>query len=381
MTAVDWTALRGTFPTLLERSYFASQCMGPFPRGMLDDLAAYGRSLARRSRALEEWAERWFEMHGLTEDLIGAPRGSVFLRDSATAVSAAIASAIEPQGERRRIVMSTGDFHSIRYMWSAQARRGFEVVHIDANGTGHGDAATFVSAIDERVRVVALSLVSPRSGALLDTRPIVEAARRAGALVVIDAYQALGVVPVDVRRIGADAIVGGFHKWVGGGGTGLAFGYVAPEVAATLEPVYPGWLGHARLLGFSDKFEPGPGATKFQQGMAGMEPIYTSRAGLRFVLETGVEEIRRRNVALSERILERAAERGLPVRSPLASARRGGMICFDLPDGDKIVSSLAELGIDVDYRPGAGVRVGAHPCATEDECDRLVDHLARSRPS
>lgn len=344
---------------------------------MQDDLLAYGQSLALRSRALGDWAERWAEIHLLTEELLRAPRGSVFLRDSATAVTAAIAASIEPHGERRRVLIGSGDFHSIRYLWSAQVRRGFEIVEVESNGARHADAESFVPKIDERISVVALSLVSPRSGALLDVRAIVDAARRAGALVIIDAYQAVGVVPIDVKELGADAVVGGFHKWVGGGGTGLAFGYLAPTVSAKLQPAYPGWLGHARLFGFDDTFEATPDATKFQQGMPAMEPVYTSRAGIRWILATGIDAIRRRNAVLTDRIVRRSLELGLPVRTPIEADQRGPMVCFGLSDGERIVKALADDGIDIDHRPGAGIRVGPHPCSTEEECDLLIERLAR----
>jgi len=373
---MDFARERLRFPTLLERTYFASQCFGPYPREMLDDLDAYRRSLALRSRAIGAWSERWVEIHALAERLVDAPPGSVFLRDSATAVCAAIAASLRPQGERRRIVISSGDFHSIRYLWAAQARRGFDLVTVPANGPAHALAETFTPHVDERTSVVCLSLVSPRTGALLDVRPVVETAKRVGAIVVLDAYQAIGVVPLRVREIGADVVVGGFHKWVGGGGTGLSFGYVDPELSAQLDNPFPGWMAHADLLGFCEEFVPARTAEKFQQGMPPMEPIYTSRAGIHWVLGVGVEAIRARSLELTGRILERANERGLIVRTPVEPSRRGGTICMDVPAGDALVAALAEQGIDIDVRPGAGIRVGPHACSTEDECDRVVDAIA-----
>lgn len=372
----DWRGSRERFPTLLERAYFASQSLGAYPREALDDLDAWRRSVRLRNRGIPEWAGRWAELHGLAEQLLDAPPGSVFFRDSATAVQAAVAASLEPTGARRRLVVATGDFHSSRYLWSAQALRGFEVVEVESNSEAHADAEPFLRAIDERVAVVAVSLVSPRSGALLDAAPIVEAAHRAGAVVVLDTFQAVGIVPVRVPELRADVLVGGFHKWVGGCGTGLAFGYVAPALCERLRPVYPGWMGHADLLGFRERYEPAAGAARLQQGMPAMEPVYTSRAGIRWVLEAGIDDIRARSVELCDRVARRALAAGLRVRTPLEAARRGGMICVDVPDAPAVVAALAEEGIDVDVRPGAGIRVGPHPCATPEECDLVVDRIA-----
>jgi kynureninase len=368
---VDFAREREQFPTLVERTYLASQNLGPFPREMLADLRAYEQSLIARNRGLGDWFERWTEMHGLTESLLEAPRGSVFLRDSATAAQAAIAASVEPEGARRRILVSSVDFHSSRYLWHAQTQRGFEIVEV---GDGKSvDPEELYAAIDERVRIVALSLVSPRTGAMIDAARVAEKAHRAGALFMLDAFQAIGVVPVRVASLGADVVVGGFHKWVGGGGTGLAFGYVAPALCAALTPRYPGWTAHRNVLGFEDRFAGADSAQKFQQGMPPMEPIYTSRAGIRWVLKTGIDTIRQKNLGLTERIIRRAQAAKLVVRTPSAAAERGGMVCIDIDRAAEIARALTERGIDIDARPGAGLRIGPHACLTEEECDRTVD--------
>jgi kynureninase len=90
-----------------------------------------------------------------------------------------------------------------------------------------------------------------------------------------------------------------------------------------------------------------------------------------------VERLRERSVALTTRMLARARDAGLRVRTPHEPERRGGMLCFDLEDGRAIVERMDALGIDVDTRPGAGVRAAPHPCSTEEECDRVIDTLAR----
>lgn len=368
-------ALRAEFPTLRERVYFAGQCLGAFPEAMLDDLGAYASSLRSRSRAIPEWVERWEQLHRLGEQLLEAPPGSVYFRDSATAVHAALFASLAPRGRRNRILVGAGDFHSIRYLVGAQRRRGFEVIELEDGAGVSPPAESFVSQIDERVSVVAVSMVSPRTGALLDVRPVVDAAHAHGAIVVLDAYQAIGIVPVRVSELGADVVVGGYHKWVGGGGTGLAFGYVEPGLSETLEPAYPGWLAHRELLGFHGSFAPAPDATKLQQGMPAMEPVYTSRAGIQWILRAGIDRIRARSLELTGRMIEHARSLDLPVRTPSAPARRGGMLCLDVPDAATVVRSLEAIGVDVDARPGAGLRVGPHPCATAEECALVLERI------
>jgi kynureninase len=374
MSAIDIAALRSKYTVVRERAYLATQCLGPIPEEALADLAEYGRSLLLRNRGLTAWLARMDELTQLIEKLLHAPAGSVALRDSATAAQAAIASAIEPRGRRDRIVVTNLDFHSSRYLWHAQARRGFALHEV--RGDVAIDGVDLAKAIDDRVAVVAAALVSPRTGALLDPQPVIAAARAAGAIVILDAYQAVGVVPIDVRALDVDVLVGGTHKWLCGGGTGLAFMYVRPSLAERLEPAYPGWIGHRELTGFHPEFTPAVGARRFQQGTPALEPIYTARAGLKLALEIGVQRIRARNLALSSRLIERADVHGLHVNSPRIGSERGGTVCFDVPEGKLAVDALAARAIDVDHRPGAGVRVAPHVFNTEEECDRVIAALA-----
>lgn len=374
---VDFAAERRRFPVLEERTFLACQCLGPFPRETLEDLDAYRRSMFLRNRAIEEWIERLDALRAQFETLLSAPTGSVMLRDSATAAQASLAAALTPTSTRNRVVLSTGDFHSSRFLWLAQEARGFVPVQVDAHGLASNDAS-YLDAIDERTAVVALSLVSPRTGALLDVSRVVARAREVGAMVVVDAYQAVGIVPIDVGAMGADMVVGGTHKWLGGGGMGLAFAYLDPALSDRLEPVYPGWVGNAQLLAFGDRFEPARGAQRFQQGTPAMEPAYTAKGGLSWVLEKGVSALRERSLLLTGRLLNGARDLGLRIRTPLAAEARGGMVCLDIPDADRVADELEAQGIDVDARPNAGLRMGPHPCLTEDDCDRAIAAVGRA---
>lgn len=376
VSAVDFQALRAQFPLLDERLYFASQCLGPLPAAGFDDLDEYRRSLHLRKRALVGYVGRMLELTAMIEQLLHAPPGSVALRDSATAAQAAIAASLEPAPEKRRILVSNQDFHSTRYLWKAQSRRGFEVQELVAAPGEVLSAEAYRAAIDARTALVEAALVSPRSGALLDARAVIARAREASALTLLDAYQAVGVVPIDVEALDVDVLVGGTHKWLGGGGMGLAFVYVRPSLAERLVPAYPGWVGDASLTGFSEEFIPAPGARRFQQGTPSVEPIYTARAGLALALSIGVEPIRARSLELTARMIDRACAAGLPVRTPRRAEARGGMICVDVPDGDLIVDALEAQGIDIDFRPGAGLRLAPHFCHREDECDHVIDALA-----
>src|SRR5437868_928898 len=122
MSRPDFATLRSRFTLLDERLYFACQSFGPLPVEALADLEEYKRTLVMRKRAIPIWGARMEEFAGLLEKLLNAPAGSVALRDSATGAQAAIAAAIEPRPGKDRILITSLDFHSTRYLWRAQAR-------------------------------------------------------------------------------------------------------------------------------------------------------------------------------------------------------------------------------------------------------------------
>jgi kynureninase len=376
MQALDFTTLRKHFPLLEERTYLATHSLGALPQGAFLDTQSYIQSLRLGRRALPTWLERYEEMFVLIETLLNAPTGSIALAPSATAAQAAIAATIQPNAKRNRIIITDLDFPSCRYMWKSQVQRGFDIIEIAVADGMQIASADVVAQIDDRVAVVAVSLVSYLNSARLDIQPIIEAAHAAGAIVVLDAYQAVGTIPLDVTSLGADVVVGGTHKWLCGG-VGLAFAYVRPSLVEQLDPVYPGWFAHLEPTAFASIFTPAIGARRFQQGTPSLEPIYTSRAGLSLVLKVGVEQIHQRNVELTDYLMNCADAYGIPVHTPRSAHHRGGTVCLEVDRAETVVQELAELGIDVDNRSNQRIRVSPHCCNTEEECQQLIESVVK----
>jgi len=91
-----------------------------------------------------------------------------------------------------------------------------------------------------------------------------------------------------------------------------------------------------------------------------------------------VDALRARNAALTARLVDGVVARGWSLTTPRDPARRGGMVCVAFDDAERIVEALEREGIDVDARPGAGVRIGPHPFQTEAEMDRVLEALDRA---
>ncbi len=377
--APNFAALRSRFPTLVERTYFATHCLGPVLDTTLADLEDYRRTIPLRNRAIETWLGRIDEIRGLFAQLVHADPDEIALGANATASHASLAAALDPEpgSGRTRIVTTSLDFPSTRYLWHAQVRRGFEVIEVGSPDGIAMPADGLVAAIDERVAIVAISLVAYSNGALLRARQVIDAAHAAGAIVILDAYQAIGIVPIDVRALGADAVIAGTHKWLHGASNGLAFAYVRRALAERLTPVYPGWFSHARTLDFDPVYTPAPGARRFEQGSTSVEAVYAARAGVRFALDAGVEAIRARSLVLSDRLIAGADALGIPLGTPRDHAERAGVVCLGVRDPGRVAEQLRARGIDVDTRPGTGIRLSFHPCNLPDEVDRVLAELRR----
>ena len=137
------------------------------------------------------------------------------------------------------------------------------------------DTARILEAIDERTRLVSISYVLFRSAYIMDVEAICRRAHDVGALVALDAFHAVGVIPVDVKRCGADFLTGGVLKWLCGG-PGGCFLYVAPAVRDTLAPALTGWQAHARPFAFEGEMDYAAGAFRWLNGTPVIPALYAA---------------------------------------------------------------------------------------------------------
>jgi kynureninase len=201
---------------------------------------------------------------------------------------------------------------------------------------------------------------------------IIERAHKVGAYVLLDTFQSLGTVPVDVRALGVDFACGGVLKWLCGG-PGVAYLYVRPDLAQKLEPAFTGWVAHAEPFAF----EIGPirytrGQYRFMNGTPNVAALHACRPGLRIVKEIGVARIREKSVRQTTRLIEMADQRGWRVNTPRNADQRGGTVSIDMPGAREVCDELLRRDILVDYRPKAGVRMSPHFYTADEELDTAI---------
>lgn len=370
-------AWRDEFPILERVIYLVSNSLGAMPRTVPERLAEYARAWG--DRGVRAWADAWWEMPVRVGDgiapLIGAGAGEVAMFPNVTLAQAAVLTAIDYTPPRDTIVMSALDFPSVRYVYDHLATRlGARIVVVPSDDGLGVDTERLLAAIDERTRLVAVSHVLFRSAYIMDVDAICRRAHDAGALVSLDAFHSVGVMPVDVRRSGADFLTGGVLKWLCGG-PGGAFLYVSPGVREQLAPALTGWLAHARPFAFEGEMEYGHGAMRWLNGTPAIPALYAAIDGPRIVRDVGIGAIRAKSERQTGRLVALADERGWRVNAPRIAARRGGTVALAVPHADEVAQTLLARDILVDYRPDAGIRVAPHFYTRDDELEHVVHEI------
>jgi kynureninase len=211
----------------------------------------------------------------------------------------------------------------------------------------------------------------------MDVDEICRHAHDVGALVSLDSFHAVGIVPVDVKRSKPDFLTGGVLKWLCGG-PGGCFLYVSPTVRDQLKPALTGWQAHSRPFAFEDSMEYTTGAFRWLNGTPVIPALYAASEGPRILRRAGVAAIREKSLRLTSRLIELADERGYTVNAPRDPARRGGTVALDVPHGYEVTQHLLSRNVLVDYRVGAGIRLAPHFFNREDELEEAVSEMERT---
>ncbi|MCC6575402.1 MAG: aminotransferase class V-fold PLP-dependent enzyme [Planctomycetes bacterium] len=373
---------REEFPILARKTYLINNSLGAMPRKVYEGLKHFADMW--NTDGVTAWhypdGSGWLHDCELTADLIGsvfnAPKGSVMLHLNVATLTAQVLSSIDFRGKRNGIVYDDMQFTSPHYVTQEWARYGAKVKMVKSDDGIGVDVQKLCDAIDETTAIVPISHVYFRSSYLQDVKPIIEKAHKVGAKVLLDAYQSLGTVPIDVKALNVDYLVGGSVKWVCGG-PNVCYLYIRPDLIKDYKPVLTGWISHARPFKFEMEFEPAPNAWRASTGTPPVVALYSCRPGYEIIKQVGVDKIREKSQRLTAHLMDKALEAGFKVNSPRDPARRGGTVCIDFPGSEQAEAKLIERGFVIDYRPRGGIRVSPHFYNTTDECDAILAEMKK----
>jgi len=343
---------------------------------------AYARYLAdwdEHGAPWEYWVDQLEAARRSVSGLINAAEDEVAITTSVSAGVSALASGLSFDNGRDKVVISDFEFPTIGQIWHAQERRGARIVHVPAEPDATIPLERFEEAIDEQTALVSITHVCFRNGSRLDVGEVIELAHERGALVLLDAYQSVGSIPVDVKALDCDFLAAGVLKYLLGS-AGLAFFYCRRDLVERIEPTATGWFADRNIFEMDiHDYSPAPTARRFEAGTPPIPAIYAAIAGIELMQEIGIEETEAHVRELNARLLAGLDELGAQVVTPRAPEQRGALVCVASSDVDRLVTELAAGGVVASSRD-ANLRISAHCYNSPEDVSTVLDLLAKNRP-
>ncbi|MCH8056807.1 MAG: aminotransferase class V-fold PLP-dependent enzyme [Proteobacteria bacterium] len=373
----DWEQLRSRFPVLQKKTYLNSCSYGALAVDVEASLQRYLDARNDKGADWDYWVGRNEAVRNSVARLLGAEADEVAVTTSVSAGINSLASALNFDGPRNKVVITDFEFPTNAQIWYAQESRGARVVRLTEED-GKIPLEKFAQAIDEETLIVATAQVAFRHGAKQDIPAIAEIAKRKGALTMVDSYQALGTMQFDVKKAGVDFAVGGMLKYLLGT-AGIAFFYARQELIESLVPTATGWFAQEDINAMDiTRYSPAANARRFEAGTPPVPNTYMAEAGLAILHEIGLEAIERRIGELTTAIKDAATEAGYQLASPVNSSHHGAMITLRSNDDNRLVASLAEDNIVVSCRNG-NLRISPHFYNNQADIEFLFRALHKRR--
>lgn len=316
-------------------------------------------------------------LHVAAARLLNARPEEIAVGSSATELLASLAWAVAP-GPEANVVGTDVTFPSTIYPWARVARStGFQVRLAEARD-GYVSPDELVQLIDRNTAAVCVSDVEYSTGQLYDVARLAEAAHKQGALLVVDASQSAGAVPIDVAASGVDALVAASYKWLCGP-FGVAVMYLTPHLSGRLDPGLVGFRSHREMWDLkADRIEYAETAQRFEFSTMAYGCALGLTASIVYLLGIGVDRIFDRNKRLADLLVEGLRERGGEIISPPNEKERTSIVAARLPRADpkEIARYLSSRQVVVSARRDV-LRFSPHLYNEPEDIERALDEIDR----
>ena len=362
---------RKLFPALEDCVHFISHSLGCVPAQAKDDLATFFEQW--RTKSITAWGDWLPEVDRAAErieKIISAPRGTVIMMHNVSQIMATLASCLDYKPERNKVVYENQMFPTVSYVWQAEKRRGAQCVLGEADG--------LADLIDEQTLVVPTQHVVFSTGMIQDAKKIVDRAKQKGAHVILDCYQSIGTVPLDVVDLGVSFACGGSVKYVCGG-PGAAWLYVRKDLIEQFAPRVTGWFGNEAPFAFTMPEQSyAENIWRYMGGTPAVAALYQSRAGQSIVGEIGARKIREKSLVMTQKCIDWVDELGFKLHSPRGD-NRGGSVVFDFTGSADVCRELNRRKFFCDHRPGVGIRIAPHFYTKPEEIELFFSEVKKIR--
>jgi kynureninase len=371
---------RKHFPALEECVHFISHSLGCVPAQAANDLQEFFELWRTKSiTAWGDWLPEVDRAAARIEKIISAPSGTVIMHQNVSTVMSVVASCFEYTPERNKIVFEALQFPTVSYVWHAEQRRGAQCVLVPSHDKITIDTDAMCAAIDEHTLAVPISHVVFSSAYIQDVKKICARAKEVGAHVILDCYQSIGTVPLDVVDLGVSFATGGSVKYVCGG-PGASWLYVRKDLIEQFAPRVTGWFGNEAPFAFTMPEQSYADTVwRYMGGTPAVAALYQARAGQSLIGEIGVRKIRDKSLVMTQKCIDWVDELGLQLNSPRPAEIRGGSVVFDFVGAADVCRELNRRKFFCDHRPQAGIRIAPHFYTKPEEIDLFFTELKKIR--
>lgn len=374
---MEITEVRDLFPITRNYNFQNTAAVAPVSTRVVEAMNVYLSRARDQGYLGSHFYQRADEIRSVAASLINAdPQEVTFVKSTSEGLSLVANGLNWNTGDK--VVTAGCEFPSNVYPWLALQARGVRIQSV-VEEDGRIPLERIAKAIDNRTRLVTISAVQYASGFRTDLAALGEICKERGVFLCVDAIQALGVAPVDVRSMQIDFLSADGHKWLcGPEGAGIFF--VRRELIGHLKPSTIGWNSMKRAWDFDNiLFEYRDDAKRFDAGAYNLAGIFGLGAAIELILDVGVERIQEYVLRLTDRLVEGVRSRGYRVVSSRQPGEASGIVAF-ISDSQDLAKVQAHL--QTEYRIVTALRKGRLRCSphffnTPEEIDQVVNALPR----
>ena len=381
---MDFSGSRKDFPILDKQVYLNSAATGPLLTPVKEAVTGWwnGREEAQYIDLPDP--------RGAAAELIHCELDDIALVHRASQGVNIVSGLVKP-GKGENIVLTDLSYPSSVYPWAGYEQKGAEIRRIK-NRDGEITLHDFEKAIDDKTKIVCLNRVEWTSGLRHDVEAITGIAHEHGALVLDDAFQAVGGVDVNVKKDDVDFLVFGGEKWLCHVGRAAVL-YVKPELVERYEPEYRFYWRVYKNFQWSyapwdkpihDNMDSWKGDTvktaeRFDPGCVGEDAQCGFHASLEYFNNLGIGNIEKKVLSLSKYLIDGLNELGLKVNTPSEPEKRARIVTYTNESYElnaKTYEGMKKANINIAHRYTGGVggiRVSPHFFNTREEIDRVID--------
>src|SRR3984893_17256945 len=290
---VDWTALRDQFPITRRWAFFDHAAVAPLSAPAVRAITEWAQDMAENGDVnASRWEKRVEEVRELASRMLGAAKEDIaFIKNTSEGIG--IVAEGLPWKPGDNVVTAAEEYPANIYPWMNLKNRGGDVRFVQSRDR-RLEIDDVAAAIDDRTRLVSLSMVEYSSGFRNDLDKVGSLCRQRGVYFFVDAIQGLGVFPLDVAQSPIDFLAADGHKWLlGPEGAGIF--YVRRELVDRLHPVGIGWNSVIGSRSFSRiELSVKDTAARYEGGSYNMAGLLALAESLQLLLDLGTPEIAQR---------------------------------------------------------------------------------------